>query len=62
VFYQDIVCSMNVDGTIKCVVNTTASDIRGGHVSIKMEMDWISSKSESLTSMGNLCVRYSSSN
>ena len=48
-------------GSVVGVVNGISSDIACAHISRKMEMDWVSSNSESLSSIEELCVLNSGS-
>ena len=60
--YQQVVNSMHSDCSVEGVMNTTSSNVRPIHVSIQVEMDRISTKTECLTCSSYLYILNPSNN
>lgn len=54
---QDVVSVMDVDGSVECVMDGTASNIRSYHPAVEMKMDGIAAQSESLTHVSEFDMR-----
>ena len=53
---ESIVSAVYVDSSVEADVDSQTSDIWATHVTIQMKMDWVSTQTEGLPSMGNLNV------
>ena len=53
---ESVVRAMHIDCSVEGVVDSQTSDVWSAHVSIQMKMDWVSTQTEGLASMGNLNV------
>lgn len=53
---ESVVRAMHIDCSVEGVVDSQTSDVRAAHVPVQMKMDWVSTQTEGLASMGNLNV------
>ena len=56
VFYEEVVNSMNSDGTVESVMDTAATYVRARHIPVKMEMNRVATQPEGLTCVSDLYV------
>ena len=60
-FHHQIMSIMDVHSTVKRIVESAFSDIGAWHITIDVEVDGVSAKSEGLSSIGDLNILNASS-